>query len=281
MKILITGCTSYIGKYLIEKFLEKKQYKLLGVSRSNPKIFNKKFTWYKHDLSRHPLKKIKDIDVIIHIAGAALRPENNFENYLKGNVFMAYNLGKTAELLKPKVIFYTSTREVYGEILTKVLSEKNKIKNPIFYGQSKYMAEQILSGFCKTISLRLPAVLGKGTHGWISKVYKNMKINKKIKYINCKFNNFIYVGDIFEIINHFIKKKIFINDQFNISCSNITTSERLLKIMKKRLNSNSKIVKQKKILNTYTISNKKLSKYFKTSTVEDTISKFLKDMSHD
>ncbi len=194
---------------------------------------------------------------------------------------MAYNLGKTAELLKPKVIFYTSTREVYGEILTKVLSEKNKIKNPIFYGQSKYMAEQILSGFCKTISLRLPAVLGKGTHGWISKVYKNMKINKKIKYINCKFNNFIYVGDIFEIINHFIKKKIFINDQFNISCSNITTSERLLKIMKKRLNSNSKIVKQKKILNTYTISNKKLSKYFKTSTVEDTISKFLKDMSHD
>ena len=104
-----------------------------------------------------------------------------------------------------------------------------------------------------------------------------MKINKKIKYINCKFNNFIYVGDIFEIINHFIKKKIFINDQFNISCSNITTSERLLKIMKKRLNSNSKIVKQKKILNTYTISNKKLSKYFKTSTVEDTISKFLRD----
>ena len=47
--------------------------------------------------------------------------------------------------------------------------------------------------------------------------------------------------------------------------------------MKKHLNSNSKIVKEKKTLNTYTISNKKLSKYFKTSTVEDTISKFLRD----
>ena len=41
-------------------------------------------------------------------------------------------------------------------------------------------------------------------------------------------------------------KKIFIDDQFNISLFEITTSERLLKIMKKRLNSNSKIVKQKK-----------------------------------
>ena len=108
-----------------------------------------------------------------------------------------------------------------------------------------------------------------------------MKINKKIKYINCKFNNFIHVEDVFKIINHFIKKKIFINDQFNISCSDVTTSEKLLKIMKKRLNSNFKIIKQKKILNTYTISNKKISKYFKTSSVEDTISKFLKDMSHD
>ena len=280
MKILITGCTSYIGKYLIKKFLEKKQHKLFGVSRSNPKITNKMFTWHKHDLSRSPLKKIKDIDIIIHIAGASLRSENNFEHYLKGNVFMAYNLGKTAETLKPKVIFYTSTREVYGEILNKELSEKNKIKNPIFYGQSKYMAEQVLSGFCKTISLRLPAVLGKGTHGWIAKIYESMKMNKKIKYVNCKFNNFIYVEDIFKIIDHFIKKKIFIDDQFNVSCSNITTSEKLLKIIRKSLNSHSKIIKQKKKSNSYTISNRKLSKYFKTSTVEDTIFKFLKEMSH-
>ena len=112
-------------------------------------------------------KKKKDIDIIIHIAGAAFRPENNFESYLKKCIFSLQSW-KTAQLLKPKVIFFTSSREVYGEILTKVLTEKNKIKNPKFYGQSKYMAEQILSGFCKTISLRLPSVLGKGTHGWIS-----------------------------------------------------------------------------------------------------------------
>ena len=42
-------------------------------------------------------------------------------------------IGKTAETLKPKVIFYTSTREVYGEILNKELSEKNKLKPNILW----------------------------------------------------------------------------------------------------------------------------------------------------
>ena len=106
------------------------------------------------------------------------------------------------------------------------------------------MAEQVLSGFCKTISLRLPAVLGKGTHGWIAKIYESMKMNKKLNMLIAKLNNFIY-EDIFKIIDHFIKK-IFIDDQFNVSCSNITTFEKLLKIIRKSLNSHSKIIKQKK-----------------------------------
>lgn len=281
MNILFTGCSSYIGKYLIEKFLREKKYKIFGISRNNPKIYNKKFRWFKHDLTKSPFKKIKKIDVIIHVAGAALRTENNFEDYLKGNIFMAYYLGKTSEYSKTKLIFYTSTREVYGEIATNELSEKNKIINPIFYGQSKYIAEQILSGYCKTISLRLPAVLGKGTHGWISKVYKKMINNEDIKYINSKFNNFIYVEDIYKIILNFLKKNIIINDQFNVSCSNITTSQKILFIMKKYLNSSSRVIKLKKKTHSYTISNKKLSKYFKTKSVEDTITQFLEDKKYD
>ena len=273
MKILITGCSSYIGQYLIERFLDNKNYQIIGISRSKPNISNNRFKWFKHDLSSKPFKK-KKIDAIIHVAGAALRKENNFENYLKGNIFMAYNVGKTSEILKPKIIFYTSTREIYGEISSSKLSEKNSIINPIFYGQSKYLAEQILSEYCKTISLRLPAVLGKGTHGWISKIYTKMLNNETIKFINCKFNNFIYVEDLFKIIENFLKKKIFINDSFNVSCSNVITSEKLLLIIKKFLNSKSKIIKDRKFANSYTISNKKLSKYFKTSSVEDTIIKF-------
>tara|TARA_B100000674_G_scaffold498255_1_gene535598 strand:- start:438 stop:1289 length:852 start_codon:yes stop_codon:yes gene_type:complete len=280
MNILFTGCTSYIGKYLILKFLENRKHKLIGISRSDPKINHKRFRWFKHDLTYLPFNKIKNIDIIIHIAGAALRKENSFNDYVQGNIFMAYNLSKTSNYCKPKMIIYASTREVYGEINSKILTEKNNILNPIFYGQTKYLAEQILSASCKTISLRLPAVLGKGTHGWISKVYKKMMNNEKIKFLNSKFNNFIYVDDIYGIIDNFINKRIFIDDHFNVSCSSVTTSEKLLIFMKNYLNSKSKIIKEKKKNHSYTISSKKLSKYYKTKSVNETIIHFLKEQNN-
>ena len=46
---------------------------------------------------------------------------------------------------------------------------------PNFYGQSKYLAEQILSEYCKTISLRLPAVLGKVLMDGYPKFIQNVK----------------------------------------------------------------------------------------------------------
>ena len=44
------------------------------------------------------------------------RKENKYDDYLKGNIFMAYNLGLTARYNSTKLIFYTSTREIYGDI---------------------------------------------------------------------------------------------------------------------------------------------------------------------
>ena len=260
--------------YLIKEFL-KTDNKIYGISRNNPKIKNKKFKWFKHDLSKLPFKKIKKVDIIIHIAGAALRKENQYTDYVTGNVLMAYNLSLSAKFYSPKVIFYTSTREIYGDISASVLTEKNDIKNPIFYGQTKFLAEQILASNCNTISLRLPAVLGKGTHGWISGVLKSMLKNQKINFINSKFNNFIHVSDLYNIISSFLKKNYFFTDQFNVSCSNVITSKKVLLIMKKFLLSKSQIIQQKKKTSSYTISNTKLSKYCNTMTVENSIKKYL------
>ena len=49
--------------------------------------------------------------------------------------------------------------------------------------------------------------------------------------------------------------------------------------MKKNLNSKSKLNELKKNEKTYTISNKKLSKYCKTMTVENSIKMFLTEES--
>ena len=280
MRILVTGVSSYIGRYLTESFIKKK-FNIVGISRKNPNIKSKFFFWEKKDLST-PIKiKInKKIDFIIHVAGNARRDENNVSDYIQGNIINSYNLANIAKKLNPKCIFYLSTREIYGDVNTKILSEKNDIINPIVYGQSKYLVEKIFEQNFKTISLRLSAVLGVGTHGWISHVYKSLKENKKIEIINTNFNNFIHVNDVFNIIYSFMNNKVFYSDQLNVCCSNIVKSKKVIEIMKKSMKSKSKIILKKNNANFYTISNKKLLSNFKTMSVEKSILRFVKEMKN-
>ena len=280
MRVLITGISSYIGKFIAQKFI-KKRYNVIGISRSNPKINSNNFSWCRYDISKSSnLFFKKNIDFVVHVAGNALRDENTNLDYVNGNIIVPYNLEKIMRKIKPRCVFYLSTREVYGEINSKVLSENNDILNPIFYGQSKYLAEKIFEQNYNTISLRLSSVLGIGTHGWISHVYKKLKNNIKVEVMNADFNNFIYVGDVFNIIYAIIKKRKFYSDQFNICCSNIIKSKKVVEIMKKKMNSKSKITQRKKKGNFYTISYKKISKIHKTMTVEKSILRFLADMKN-
>lgn len=280
MRILVTGVSSYIGRYLTESFIKKK-INIIGISRKNPNIKSKYFFWEKKDLSApNKIKINKNIDFIIHVAGNARRDKNNVYDYIQGNIINSYNLAKIAKKLNPKCIFYLSSREIYGDINTKILSEKNDIINPIVYGQSKYLVEKIFEQSFKTISLRLSAVLGVGTHGWISHVYKSLKSNKKVEIVNTNFNNFIHVNDVFSIIYSFIKDKVFYSNQFNVCCSNIIKSKKVIEIMKNSMKSKSKIVSKRNKVNFYTISNKKMLKYFKTMSVEKSILRFVKEMKN-
>ena len=58
MNIFITGCNSYIGKYLANSFI-KQGDSIIGTSRIIPSIRNKNFKFIKHDLSVSPILKIK------------------------------------------------------------------------------------------------------------------------------------------------------------------------------------------------------------------------------
>ena len=148
MRVLITGVSSYIGKFIAKEFI-KKNYHVIGVSRSNPKIISNNFFWCKYDISKSSkLYFKKKIDFVVHVAGNALRDENTNLDYVKGNIIVPFNLEKIMRKIKPKCVFYLSTREVYGEINSKILSENNDILNPIFYGQSKYLAEKIFEQNC-------------------------------------------------------------------------------------------------------------------------------------
>ena len=116
MKVLITGATGFLGTHLVSKFLEKGA-EVVGMDKDDF-YFNcelaDKIKLYKfdvRDIVSHA-DKFKDIDVVVHSAGA-LHDSSPDEIY-------SVNLGGTKAVLElctknriPKFIYCSST-VVYG-----------------------------------------------------------------------------------------------------------------------------------------------------------------------
>jgi len=266
MKVLITGASSYIGKYIISNLLIK-GHNVLSTSRTDPKINHKCHKWIKHDLSKKIFKVGSfKVDFVIHLAGYAWMGEKS-EKYINSNILTTLNLVKSLKKTKIKKFFYLSTRDVYGKIQEKKLEENTKINDPDIYGYSKLIAEKILQENFPVIILRLPSIIGLGTHGWIKSLVDKFKKNQNILMVNCKFNNFMHASELSKIILKLYKSKIR-SDVFLVSCSDTVNSIDIVKKLKLKFKSRSKIMLNKKKENSYIISSKKLNRIYKTITVK-------------
>ena len=121
--ILITGCSGFIGNYLINTLLNKKiknEFKIYGVDIIKPKLFkdrrNKNLYFFKKDLFKIKSFKLnKKIDLVIHLAGIPspsfykLKPIETF--YLNSElckIFLDFS-----KLKKCKFVYFSSS-EIYG-----------------------------------------------------------------------------------------------------------------------------------------------------------------------
>ena len=234
MNIFLTGCTSYIGRYLAISFINQGDY-VIGTSRKNPNIKNKKFRFIKHDLSKSQILNLnKKIDFFIHVAGKRMSKGQKVKEYISSNIIVTYNVKKMIEKFKPKLTVYTSSRSIYGEIKTNVLKESTKVLNPGVYGQTKLLGEKILEEAGNTVSLRLSTVLGKGAPGWVFNTYKKLLLGKKIKMTNVKINNFIHVSNVFNIIDNYFKEFPKVRDYMDWTIEQAREKEYVETIMGRR-----------------------------------------------
>ena len=276
MNILVTGASSYVAKYIVEYFLSR-GYHVIGTSRSNPQIENPEFEWIKHDLSAQPLKLNIKIDLLVHVAGLAWMDRRSSE-YVQSNVIVTWNVLKTIYALSPRLVVYTSTRDVYGEVKDKILTENSNILNPIVYGHTKYISETLIKETSNYLILRLPSVIGIGTHGWIQSIFEKLIKNEEIQFTNSAFNNIIHACEIPKIIETIFNKNLIESNIFLLGCSNQSTSEKVIIKMKSLISSKSNLIEISSGDTFYTISIKKISKFYKPMTVEDSIAMYVDEM---
>ena len=205
MRILITGCSGYIGGCL-SNYL-KKEKNLFFLDKDFPKRFIKiKKNFFKCNLNNLKktegiIKKIKP-DVIVHLAAKSTVNEKiKKSDYISNNIIATKNLIKVMNKLNIRNIIFSSTAAVYDKS-RKLLKENYRLKPISNYGKSKLLAE------------------------------KEIINNKKINFIILRFFNVAgsinksSIGEFHEPETHLIPVSVFRalnNNSINIFGSNYKT----------------------------------------------------------
>jgi len=209
--ILITGITGFLGKRIADHFINL-GFLIIAPTRNNTNLnttnSNLLICNYKN------LKKIlnkRRVDFIFHFAALTRVNHDDQDLIYKTNIELAKYIKTIADICKPKMIIFTSTISIYGEVyypLIRFYSPINYAKIDS-YGKSKLLAEKILSESCKDIgcrliTFRLPGIVGYGSHSnLISKLIRNfLSDSKEPIYLINPENSFNNVVDINTFISY-------------------------------------------------------------------------------
>lgn len=186
MKILLTGATGFLGKYVIEE-LEENNYEIIAFARNEKigkkleeKYKNTKF--YKGDFTNlEDLEKINEnIDMLIH-AGALSTVWGKWENFYKTNVIGTENILKFCRTKKIKKLIYISSPSIYASNKNQILvkeEEAPKENKLNFYIKSKILAEKKIKEYSDipSVILRPRGLFGIGDTSIIPRL---LELNKK------------------------------------------------------------------------------------------------------
>lgn len=184
MKVLVTGCSGYIGSRLIKKLLERKDWEVWGADWNNCTV-DGRLNFVKSDIRKLKPEFIQQFDIIYHLAAQADIPTS----FKKPDETFDINVNATQLLVKNfmgKRFVFASSSSVYLPT------------NP--YAESKLKAEEVIkkSGAPYTI-LRYFNVYGWGKMGLVIQEFMKNTLEGKPLVIHGtgdQERDFVYVDDI-------------------------------------------------------------------------------------
>ena len=314
--ILITGSKGYIGSFLTS-YLKKKNYNILGVDIGffrNCCLYKdkkKQETVYK-DVRNITESDLKNIDVIVHLAGISNDPLNTLSSKTVYDPTRKYTfeLAQKAKKLGIKFIFASSC-SVYGATNNKLLLNENSHPNPqTGYSLNKLQIEKDLEKIADKnffpICLRFATIFGVSKRirfDVVINMLVGMAITNKKIILNSNgmaWRPSLYIEDACSAIEHAIKYKKKKNDDkiliLNIgrNDNNLTVIDIANKIknavkgseiifLNKYKDLNNNLITDRKIKNgkdtrTYKVSFNKIKKKFTNYRCRHTIQQGIKKM---
>ena len=174
MAILVTGGTGYIGRWLarelIKRDIETVAFDRVAADPASTLPLPPEATFIQGDVTDREavvaVAKSRPFSAIVHLAGVVtMGCEKDPELGMRVNLGGTHNVLEAARLAGiPRVVF-ASTISVYGPDVPQPITENTAIEPMTWYGQSKYMAEQLGDYYRRRYGLdfraaRLAAIVG-------------------------------------------------------------------------------------------------------------------------
>ena len=245
MKILISGITGFIGRYIANRLISQTNHTVIGIARK--KVSHK--TPYKifyFDLANENEFSEK-VDVIIHAAAQSPADGILTHDYVSSNINATLNLIQLAKQNNINRIIYLSAISIYGSPGQSVIDENSPIISPSPYGMSKFMCELLLNDeslWLSSIVLRLPGVIGKGAKTpWIATLAQRMSNNENISIYNpnALFNNIVCISDLADFIINLIHGSHFGFKVYTLASKDPLTISDTVNTLKQSISSQSRI----------------------------------------
>ena len=261
-KYLITGCAGFIGSNLVKK-IHKKYDLILVDDLSEGSVLNLPQK-LRRKLIRKKIQDIKKLKTnklngIFHLAAQSSVPLSlkNFYESSKNNIQSSLKVFEISKKYSAPIV-YASSSAIYGNLSKgNDLREKFSITSP--YAQDKLSVEHYAKALFKifkisSVGLRLFNVYGPGQrsnspYSAVIPIFINRMLKKKPVIINGGFQtrDFVYVEDVIDVMLMLMKKIKKKKDcqVFNFGTGRSIKIDFLLKLIKKKLDANPKIIRRK------------------------------------
>jgi nucleoside-diphosphate-sugar epimerase len=168
---IVTGASGFIGGRTAY-YLATKGFPVVAILREGSQLLfpHPSITVVRYSESYDSfVQPGMSIDEIYHCAALTTANCDDDEHIYATNVRLAEYISSLCQYVKPRLLVFTSTVSVYGQVSADILTYETKPVNVNSYGVSKLLAEDIiLSSACsitKCCLLRLPGTVGRGSHG--------------------------------------------------------------------------------------------------------------------
>lgn len=232
MKILVTGASGFVGRYLLNEIAQSHEVIACVRKKSNllPSSVQQIIINNFFDIALP-----KDTDVIVHLAGIAHNKNNSVDEFKKINVDGTLELARKALKANIKRFIFMSSIGVNGNSTHGKAFTEQDTPNPINeYTISKYQAEVALEELFKDtktdlVIIRPPLIYAHDAPGNFSKLLMLIKLGQFLPF-GCTHNqrSFIAIENLVSFITACIYHDTKINETFLIADDEVISTKQLI-----------------------------------------------------